>query len=255
MKQPKILHLDIETSLMSVYTFGLFKQDISIGNIIDDWFIICAAWRWNHERKIHGVSVLDDGARFKANHKDDYHVVTTLYEALKQADIIVAHNGDAFDIKKFNARAIKHELAPLPPIQSVDTLKVARRYFKFTSNKLDYITQYLGCGAKMSNPAGLWRKATEGDVKAITHMMKYNKVDVKELKNVYDILLPYVRTHPNYGVYVKGENQVCPNCGGSHLNKQGTRKTPTRTYQQYECKGCGRWSSSTVATDVRATLK
>jgi len=253
--KPKILHYDVETSLMAVYTFGLFNQDISIDNIIDDWFIICAAWQWDDERKVHGVSVLDDMARFHVNNKDDYHVIATLYDVLKEADILVAHNGDAFDIKKFNARAVLHGFKPLPPIKTVDTLKVARRNFKFTSNKLDYITRYLGCGAKMSNPSGLWRRATEGCEKAIKHMAKYNKVDVKELKSIYHKLRPYITNHPNYNLYTKGETPVCPKCGSKHLVKEGTKKTQTRTYQQYSCKGCGGWSSSTISTDVRVTVK
>ncbi len=255
MRKPKILHYDVETSLMSVYTFGLFKQDIAIDNIIDDWFMICAAWQWDNERTIHSVSVLDDTKRFRNNHKDDYHVISKLYEALKEADIIVGHNADAFDLKKFNARAILHGFAPLPPKRSVDTLKVARRNFKFTSNKLDYITRYLGIGSKMSNPSGLWRRATEGNVKAIKHMVKYNKVDVKELKNIYRKLLPFINNHPNLGLYSDEERPTCPKCGGVHLIKQGTKTTATRVYQQYSCKSCGGWCSSVSSTEKRVYVK
>jgi len=239
---PKILHWDVETSLMSVYTFGLFNQDISIGNIIDDWFMICAAWQWDHEKKPQGVSVLDDAKRFKANHRDDYHVVKAMHAVLKEADVIVAHNGDAFDIKKFNARAIIHKLEPLPPIPSVDTLKVARKNFKFTSNKLDYITRYFGVGKKMSNPAGLWRDATEGDVKAIKHMAKYNKVDVIELKNIFDILRPYM-TNLNMNMFADGHGFKCPKCLSENVQKQGKRVTKTQVYNRYQCQDCGGWSS------------
>ena len=82
---PRILHWDVETSYMKVYTFGLFKQDISIGNIVDDWFMICAAWQWDDEKKAHCTSVLDDKKRFKANHKDDFHVISELHAVLQDS--------------------------------------------------------------------------------------------------------------------------------------------------------------------------
>jgi len=249
-KQPKILHYDVETSYISGYVFGLFQQDVSIGNIIHDWFMISAAWQWDHEKKTQGVSVLDDKKRFKANHRDDFHVVSTLHAVLKEADVIVAHNGDAFDIKKFNARAILHGLSPLPPMPSVDTLKVARKSFKFTSNKLDYLAQFLGVGAKMNNPSGLWRDATEGCPKAIKHMAKYNKVDAIVLKKVYNVLLPYM-TNLNMNMFTDGHGFKCPKCLSENVQKQGKRVTKTQVYNRYQCQDCGGWSSDKVnATPV-----
>jgi hypothetical protein len=41
--------------------------------------------------------------------------------------------------------------------------KVAKAHFRFLSNKLDYIVQYLGIGKKVEHEGfGLWRKVMAG---------------------------------------------------------------------------------------------
>jgi hypothetical protein len=50
---------------------------------------------------VHGVSVLDNPRRYQRNMHDDFHVVKALHKVLSKADVIVAHNGDAYDIKFF----------------------------------------------------------------------------------------------------------------------------------------------------------
>ena len=63
-----------------------------------------------------------------------------------EADVVIAHNGDKFDMRKANARFGHYE--PPMPVQQVDTLKVARKYFKFESNKLGDLGEHLGLGNK-----------------------------------------------------------------------------------------------------------
>jgi DNA polymerase III epsilon subunit-like protein len=65
---------------------------------------------------------------------------------MDEADLICAHNGDAFDIKKINSRLIVNGFKPPSPFKTIDTLKIARRVFKFDSNKLDNIGRYLSRG-------------------------------------------------------------------------------------------------------------
>lgn len=238
---PRILLWDIETSHMLAAVFGTRDQDISHGNILQDWYIICASWKFLGDKKTSAISVLDDEKRFKKDAHDDYVVVKKLHEVLQQADIIVAHNGDAFDLKKFNARAIKHNLPPLPRIQSVDTLKVARREFKFTSNRLDYIGHYLGFGGKMSTPPGMWLQALDGDEKAINAMVKYNKVDVELLEKVYEKLKPWMKNHPNVNQFNDGtkHEEGCPCCTSTEYKKNGTRNLKSGKFQMFVCSDCG----------------
>lgn len=183
--KPKILYYDIETSHAMVLSFGLFPDFISHDNILIDWHLFSAAWQWEGEKTIHAVALTDDPERFDKDVHDDYHVVKSLHAVLQEADYIVAHNGDKFDIKKLNTRIIKHGLSPLPPVKQIDTLKMARRFFCFTSNRLDYLGTFLGVGQKIRTSQELWVKAWLGEKKAIKEMKTYNKGDIVLLRDVY----------------------------------------------------------------------
>lgn len=241
----KILFWDIETAPMVVATWGLYNQNIGYDAILQDWYMICAAWEWEHKKGIETTSLIDDKERFRQSHTDDEHVVRTMYNVLNDADVLVGHNGDNFDLKKFNARALNYGLAPLPPIATVDTLKVARQHFKISSNRLDYLGSFLGVGNKVSTPKGLWLRALDGDKQAIKTMVKYNKGDIRLLKAVYFKLLPYMRTHPNRNLFTEDDNPVCPKCGSQNLTMQGTRiATRLGKRQQWQCSDCGGWSTT-----------
>jgi len=235
MTKPRLLFWDVETSHNLAAVFKLFGEDyISHENIVQERYIVCGAWKWDGERSVHGVSVLDDPKRFKRDPNDDRHVVQTLHGVLSQADIIVAHNGDRYDIKFHAARALAHGLSPLPPIQSVDTLKVAKSRFLFNSNRLDYLGQFLGLGRKKSTPRGLWLDVLRGDAKAVKTMLSYNKQDVILLEAVYRKLAPYVKQTLHHGV-------GCPRCGSAQTNAQGVRRTLSGMYQRHQCQACGGW--------------
>lgn len=241
----KILIFDIETSPIIAPTFSLFnKNPTSHEHIIQDWFMYSVAWKFLGKKKIHAVSLLDDKERFKKDHTDDYHVVKTMHDVLSDADLIVGHNVDAFDWKKLNTRFIYHGLPPLPKIRSVDTLKIAKKEFKFTSNKLDYIAQYLGVGAKMETPKGLWNRALMGDKAALKTMVEYNKQDVQVTEDVYLKLRPFYTVHANLSTVDDKHNGACkcPKCNSENLNKRGTAKTNAGVFQRYQCQDCHGWS-------------
>ena len=67
---------------------------------------------------------------------------------LDKADEIIAHNGDRFDIKWIRTRAVYHGLQMKHTYNSIDTLKVAKKYLNLPSNKLAEICSYYGLEAK-----------------------------------------------------------------------------------------------------------
>lgn len=234
---PKIILWDIETSLMQVSTFTLYPKYISHHAIIQDWSIICGCWKVLGEDKIYSTSVTDYPKTFKKDVYNDYHVVKDLREMLEGADIVIGHNGDKFDLKKFNARLIYHKLPPLPKIQTIDTLKQARKLAKFTSNRLDYLGKFLGVEGKMDTTPGLWDRAMRGDKAAIEEMVEYNKIDVKVLEDVYLALRSYMDTHPNIA---DPHTMQCPKCGEREVVKHKLRVSASGVRrQQYQCNGCG----------------
>lgn len=248
MSEPKILIWDIETSHTLAAIFSLFKDNTTADSIIQEWYIICAAWKWFGDKKVEAVSVLDDPKRFDKNPNDDYYVVKTLHDVLSQADAIVHHYGDNFDIKKLNTRLVHYGFDPLPPIIQIDTYKICKSKFKFMSNRLDYVGKYLGVGGKMRTEPGLWLRCLQGQKQAVKDMVAYNKQDVELLEKVYVKLAPFAPTKLNMNhFYGDDDEPVCPKCGGSHLQSRGYRYSVLSKFRRYQCQECGTWSSRVIS--------
>ena len=187
----RVVLWDIETSHNLVAKFNLSEEYVSHENIVRERFIISFAWKLLGDPQVYACSLLDLP---KKNRRvgDDRFVCENLHAMLSNADVLVAHNGDKYDSKFATGRMIAHGLAPLPPISSIDTLKVARKRFLLNSNRLDYLGQYLGVGRKQATPRGLWLDVLNGDESALRQMVDYNKQDVLLLEQVYLKLQPYV---------------------------------------------------------------
>lgn len=242
-QEPIITFWDIETSHIISAHYGIYDVNIHTDNILLDWRIVCGAWKFKGEKK-QSVSLLDDMKRFNKNcfdirklNIDDYHVVKTLHDILNQTDILVHHNGDKFDLKKFNARALQHKLPPINKLKTVDTLKVARQKFGITSNSLDYLAKYLGLTPKIHNERGLAFDVTMCNPEAIKKYVKYNEGDVTTLEEVYYALLPYMTNHPNLNLYTN--SKCCPNCGSHAIIENGEEYSRVRSVRSYRCNSCG----------------
>lgn len=237
--QVRVLFYDIETSLQSVTVFQLAKNDwIQPDNIVVERHLISVCWKWLGQSKVHSVSILDDPRKFTKNHHDDLHVIKTFHKVLSEADVIVGHNADRFDLPYLKTQMVFHGLSPLPPITSIDTYKVAKSQFMFNSNKLDYLGQRLGVGRKLHTTNGLWLRAFNGDKSAIREMVTYNKQDVLLLERVFQKLVPYMPNHVNRELF-GGEG--CPRCSSTHIQSRGLHRAISRVYQRFQCRDCGGW--------------
>lgn len=238
MAEPKILIYDIETSHNIVAQFSLDDKYTYPSNILQERFIICAAWQWLGEKKVHTVSGLDDPKRFAKDPFDDYHVVKTLRDVMSEADVIVAHYGDSFDNKWVATRTLYHGLAPAPPCATIDTKKFASSKFYFNSNKLDYIGKFLKLGRKKSTAPGLWLRVLRGDKQAIRDMVEYNKGDVTLLRDVFLKMRPFL---PSTVSRELTGGTGCPRCGSKKIQSRGIHKAITKTYRRFQCQSCGGW--------------
>jgi DNA polymerase elongation subunit (family B) len=248
---PKIVIWDIETSHNLIAKFDLREEFTNPANVIQERYIICAAWKELGAKRTYAVSGLDDPKRFKTHPHDDKHVVTTLHGVLSAADAIVAHNGDKFDLRWLQGRMLFHGLPPLPPVKSIDTLKIARKAFFLNSNRLDYLGTYLGLGGKTSTPGGLWLDVLKGSKKAVRTMVEYNKRDVELLEQVFLKIRPFSTTALNYQLFALDNG--CPHCGSERFVACGYRYTTTQAYRRFLCRACKRWFSSRKADKVKAT--
>lgn len=252
MSSPRILLWDIETSLQTAAIFQLAHNDyIHPSNLLSERYIICAAWKWEGEDKVHSVSVLDDPKRYSKNPSDDFYVVEKLHDVLSDADVIIHHNGDSFDKRYLDTRILIHDLPTLPPIPSIDTCKVAKSKLYFNSNKLDYIGKVLKVGQKIHTTPGLWLRVLGGESKAIKEMLEYNKQDVLLLEKVYKKLRPYVSGHVNRELY---GGIGCPRCGSKKVQSRGYHKAITRTYRRWNCQKCSGWFR-TLASEKGSSTK
>jgi len=239
-KKAKILLVDIETAPNLGYVWGKWEQDVI--EFKDDWYILSFVAKWHDSNKTISCS-LPDFKEFKKDKKDDSQVVLNLWMLFNEADVVVAHNGDAFDFKKANARFIAHGFNPPEPYQTIDTKLVAKKYFKFDSNSLDELGRYLGLGRKESTGGfKTWLDCMAGDMAAWKRMMKYNKQDVLLLEQIYNKLKPWMTNHPNLGL-IQDRPESCPICGEHNcLQARGFSFTRVSRRRRFQCTGCGGWS-------------
>jgi DNA polymerase elongation subunit (family B) len=234
-KKPRILVLDIETAPIKAYVWRLWKQDISTGAILSDYFMIGWAAKWLSEDNMMSQCLSSKEILME----DDCRIVETLWHLLNQADIVIAHNGERFDIPRIRSRFLVHGLPPTTHYSQIDTLKVAKKEFGFSSNKLDYLAQMLGIDGKIVTGLDLWVRCMQGDEVALKQMELYNRHDVEILEDVYMRLRPYIKSHPNLNLYNEDLEASCPSCGGKDLAYGGYYYTQTGKYQAYACRDCG----------------
>lgn len=238
----RILLWDIETSHMIVASFGLWNQNISPNHIIKDWTIFCGAWKFLGEDKVYSASVAD---------MPEEEVVRLLRNAVSEADLIIGHNADKFDIKKLRTRMIHYGMLPESPTTSLDTLKVCKSEFGFSSNRLDYVCKFLGLEGKTATSEGLWLAALAGGEAAVRDMVAYNENDVTILEAAYLKLRPYIKNHPHVGRLMQKDRGSCNKCGYENLQIGASpRATKTRIYDRLYCPKCGGWQIGNVIKEM-----
>jgi predicted RNA-binding Zn-ribbon protein involved in translation (DUF1610 family) len=137
---------------------------------------------------------------------------------------------------------------PPSPVKILDTMLMARQVAAFTSNKLEWLAQYLSTVPKSKHndfPGfDLWSECLAGNPKAWAAMRKYNIPDIESCEQVYLKLRPWITGHPNVAIYSDGEELACPVCGGHHMRQDGHSYTNVGQYLRYQCDDCGAWSRS-----------
>lgn len=234
-KAPKILIFDIETSPLKAYVWQRYKQNVYPDQMLSEWFMLTWSAKWLFESKV----MSDKLTAKEVKSEDDKRIVTSLWKLIDEADIIIAHNGDSFDIPRMNSRFIVNGLVPPALFKSVDTKRVAAKNFGFSSNKLSELAKYFGFEGKMDTDFELWAKCMDGDEEALEYMRKYNDQDVILLEEIYLKLRPWIRDHPNMGLYMELDKPVCKNCGSSELTyMEKYYYTQTGRFETYRCE-CG----------------
>jgi hypothetical protein len=226
----KILFLDLETSPNLAHVWGLWDQNIAINQIQSSTEVICWGARWLGTEKVIFRSV---------HHHGKEAMLDELHRVMDEADVLIGWNSAAFDSKHIKREFIENNYLPPSPWIELDLMRIVRSQFKFPSNKLDYVAQKLGVGAKVKHSGfQLWLDCMAGIPKAWKEMKEYQIQDVNLLIDLYDILLPWIKNHPHMGLD-EGKPDLCRNCGSDDIVKWGYRYNATTKLQRYKCQSCG----------------
>ncbi len=257
-KGMKVLELDIETAPNLVYAWRLFKENITIDRVIESGYTLCFAAKWQHE----------DAVVFESLYESTMdEMLQVMWDLLDEADVVVHYNGKSFDMPTLNREFVKAGMVPPTNYKQIDLYRVVRSQFKFASNKMDFVCRELGLQTKTQHKGmQLWKDCMEGvetqwggevsdDVaESWATMEEYNVGDIEMLHQLYVVLLPWIKFHPNRSLYMDdNEDLSCPNCSSTNIVKKGIERPSTvNAYQRYKCKDCGTNSRGRLALKNRA---
>lgn len=222
----KVLFLDIETRPIEAYVWGTFDQNVSLDMIKRDWGIISWAAKWQGANPVNQMDV---------ENSTEKKMLKGMWKLMDEAEVIVTQNGKKFDEKKLNARFIVHGMTPPSSYLHIDTLKLAKKYFAFTSNKLEYMakllkTKHQKLKHKEFPGFELWSECLKGNKKAWQQLRVYNVYDVWVLEEVYQRLIVW---DPGF----RSPNKCT--CGSTQFKKNGFFiSAPGKKYQRYRCSNC-----------------
>jgi DNA polymerase elongation subunit (family B) len=239
----KRLFFDIETSPnIGFFWSAGYKLNIPYSNIIKERAIICICYKWEGDDKVYSLNW--------DNNQDDKKMLGKFMVVANEATELVGHNGDRFDLPWIRTRCLYHRIPVFPTYTTIDTLKHSRSKFRFNSNRLDYISQFLKVGEKLETGFDLWRSIVlDKDKEALEKMITYCKNDVVILEKVHHELVNYIPHKTHYGIVLGNEKYSCPECGSNDLRFSQRRYTAAGTPRiQLQCNECHKYH--TVSNSV-----
>ena len=235
---PRVLYVDIETSPIISYCWGLFDQNIGLNQIHTDWHLLSWAARWSDDPE--GKTMYMDQSKAK-DIENDKKILQGIWKLLDESDIVVGQNSKSFDIKRLNARFLIHGMAPPSSFKQIDTLRLMRKHFSMTSNKLEFLSDKL-CKKykklKHNKFSGfeLWKECLKGNKSAWKEMSTYNRHDVLSTQELHEIIKAWDNSI-NFNLYSSSTGTTCT-CGASNWLRNGYAYTSVAKYQRYKCKKC-----------------
>lgn len=254
-KKPRIISFDLEVSPALGYFYPP-TWETGILKIEDRQRLMSFAWQVVGEKKIRSLN-LSQMDTYKVDPKNDKLLTIELHKVMSDADILLGQNSDQFDIKMANYFFMRNNLEPIAPTKSLDTKKIAKRYFRFANNKLDNLGEEMGVGGKTKiKHSDIWTDCfLDGDKKAWKLMNKYCENDVRITTEIYLKMRGFMHQHPSLA-RISGEWDSCPRCGSYSFRIKAYRTTNTSRYHQYQCNDClGFFSDRKAITENQGDQK
>ena len=180
-------------------TIDVFDMRVHSGwldwhDITESFYVICWSAAWVKRDK--DIKVMADAVTAQeALNRHDKRCLQGLWDLMDQADYWVGHNSKAFDVKKVYTRFLMNNMGAPQDGKQVDTLTLARKYFKPESHALAYWSQLLGGNPKDKMVREDWLECSKGNQKAINKMLRYNKGDVREGVNVLRRFVTHIESN------------------------------------------------------------
>lgn len=239
----KRLYFDIETAPnIGFFWQSGYKLNIGYENIIKERAIICICYKWDGQSKVYSLTW--------DSKQSDKKMLKSFIKVANQSSEMIGHNGDSFDIKWIRTRCLYHDIDMMPNYVTIDTLKEARKGFRFNSNRLDYISKFTGSKGKLKTSFDLWKDICLKNCKtSLNYMVKYCKADVVELERVFGKLNKYIKPKTTIAEY-KCE---CPECGERKIRlvRRNTSASGNRVIQ-IQCLSCGKHHTVPVTSYEKA---
>jgi hypothetical protein len=234
-----ILTLDLELAPRIATVWRPGQQYIGVDQLLKDTAILSAAVKVRGKR----AEALMTADTNPSDLRDDYAVCGWLYEHLRNADLIIAHNGARFDMPVIRERMASHGFPAFRMPKLHDTFIMYSKVMQGASGKLAWLSQKFSRLEKSEHGkfAGnkLWDAYMAGNPEAWAEMKHYNVRDVEATEQVWETLVPWwtVQRPP-----VSGAEGECPTCGApDHQQRESGTVRPgaVYTYQMHECGKCG----------------
>ena len=256
---PRVLIIDIETAPLLGYVWDLWEQNVALNQIHTDWHVLSWAAKWLGSP---ASEVMYRSQRGKRNIEDDRAILKEIWKLLDEADIVISQNGKSFDQKKLQARFVLLGMQPPSSYKHIDTKLLAQKHFRFSSNKLEYMTDKL-CKKYKKLKHGkfpgfeLWKECLAGNPEAWDEMEKYNKYDILSLEELFSVIQSW-DDQINFSLYYDDPETHRCKCGSEDFKKQGWHYTSIGKFQRYRCLECGaetRDRTNVIPLDTRRKLR
>lgn len=237
----KVLILDIESAPIISHVWDIWEQNVALNQIQKDWHILSFSAKWLHSDEV----IYKDQSNAK-NIEDDKALLQEVWNLLDECDICLTHNGIRFDIPKLNARFIQCGFPPPSSFRNIDTNRISRNKFNFTSTKLEYLSDKLCKKYKKSKHKKfpgheLWTACLANNKEAWQEMKNYNELDVLALEELYFKLIPWDNSI-NFSIYTETLDHTC-SCGNDNdFRHNGFVYTNTGKFKRLICNKCGKES-------------
>lgn len=232
----KILYFDIETTLAKSYHWGQWQQNLSVKQQIQESHMLSHAWAWGDGEVYSSVLTPEE-----VLNQDDERIVYEIWSLLDNCDVVVAHNGKRFDVKKVNGYFLKYGLPKPSSYKVIDTLEIAKKHFNLPFKSLEYLAKFLNVELKQdSGGIQTWIDCDRGDPEALATMEFYNRGDVVTLREIHNKLKGWDNNGVNIALYNDNHDALCTHCGSDDISVITDKfaYTPQRKYQLFRCNSC-----------------